>query len=203
MKKEELIELGLDATQIVEVFKLNGLALQNLKTKNKEVVNELTIEKETLAKNIEDMNVKLTELPNVEELNTKVQGYEEQIAGYEAEKATWEETSKSEVNKLTYDFLLDNSLKAAGAKSTKLAKAALNSDVIKLVDGKLEGIDTEMERMNKEFGYLFEKPAGDSTHVDTPGAGVNPIIPPFSTNKVDKLNDSQMSSIEKRLAKYQ
>ena len=199
MKKEDLVEIGLEKEQIDKVFKLNGLAIESARVKSEEIINGLKEENVKLTADFDEAKGKLENLPNVDELNSKITAYEEQVSGYEAEKASWEENSKAELDKLTYNFLLENSLSAAGAKSTKLAMSALNSEAIKLVDGKLEGLDEELQRVNTEFSYLF----GDSSEVGSnEQTGSKTNIPRFTTGKIEKLSDNQMSSIEKRLAKY-
>lgn len=195
MKKEELVEIGLSEEQINEVFKLNGLALENLKTKNKVIIEDLEAKNEELNTKVSTLTTDLEGVPNVEELTKEIEDYKSKITNYEEEVANLQSSKEEELNKVRYEFMLENSLKEAGFRSTEIAKAVINSESIKLVDGKLEGFEDEVKRLSEEHDYLFITPESDS----------GPKVPKYTTGKTQQLKkngDKQVSAFEDRLSKY-
>lgn len=59
-----------------------------------------------------------------------------------------------EAHKLSAE--IDSALARAGARNTKALRALLNTDDIKLENGILTGIDTQLEKIKEENGFLFE-----------------------------------------------
>ena len=149
MKKEDLIALGLNEEQIKTVFKLNGIAVENVRTQMAEVETKVSeLEQVKL-----DLEGKLANQVNSEDLSALEQAkvdLENKLAEKDVEIAGLMESNQKEIDKITYDNLLVNALKGAGAKSIRMAKAVLDTDAIKLVDGKLEGIDAEIARLTTD-----------------------------------------------------
>lgn len=157
MKKEELVELGLDDEQIKGVFKLNGIAVENVRTQMTEVEQErdsLKTEKEALEAQLAEGGVNQEDL---ESLKQAKEDLEAQLAAKDQEIEAARNEGQEKLDQFTYESLLEKALVDAGAKSLKMAKAVLNLDEVKLVDGKLEGIDEELERVTKddEFKHNF------------------------------------------------
>ncbi|MTI61866.1 MAG: scaffolding protein [Firmicutes bacterium] len=83
-----------------------------------------------------------------EELNQRIQELEEQ------NKTTTEEY-ESQLAAQKFDFELEKAIREAGARNPKAVKALLNTDEIKLEDGKLTGLSGQLENLKKEEDYLF------------------------------------------------
>lgn len=97
MTKEQLQELGLDDTQIKEVFKLNGLAVNNAKGDAEQVVSELENTKALLDK----ANGKIQEFStlDVDAIKQEAQKYKE---AYEQAKSE----AQQEIEAIKYDNAL-------------------------------------------------------------------------------------------------
>src|SRR5574343_253739 len=169
MKKEDLLELGLDETQIKEVFKLNGIAVEKVKTQLTEAKNE----KATLETELTELKKTMVSEADLEALKTEKAELETKL-----NEALEESTRK--IDEITYNHLLDSSLKSAGVRddvAIKAIKAIMNKEGIALKEGKLDGLDTELERLKTEAGYLFQ--------TDEPKGG-----PMFTTKSQDKIKTS-------------
>ena len=157
MKKEELVELGLNEDQIKGVFKLNGIAVENVRTQMTEVEQErdsLKTEKEALEIQLAEGGASQEDL---ESLKQAKEDLEAQLAAKDQEIEAARNEGQEKLDQFTYESLLEKALVDAGAKSITMAKAVLNLDEVKLVDGKLEGIDEELERVTNddEFKHNF------------------------------------------------
>src|SRR5699024_9387394 len=60
------------------------------------------------------------------------------------------------------DFAIENALRDSKARNPKIAKNALNIDELAFKDGKLYGIDEQLEALKESDAYLFgeDEPAG-------------------------------------------
>ena len=67
------------------------------------------------------------------------------------------------------DSAIDLALTKARAKSGIAAKAMLDLEKIKLEDGKLTGLDEQLEALKKDNGWLFEDESNTGVKVDTGG----------------------------------
>lgn len=94
----------------------------------------------------------------LEELKKKAQGNEELQAKIQELQSKNEETIQQYESKLAaqkFDFELEKALRDVGARNPKAVKALLNTDEIKLEDGKLVGLDAQLENLKKTDDYLF------------------------------------------------
>ena len=80
-----------------------------------------------------------------------------------------EEKHSKEMDKLQFNYALDGALSKAKCKNNKALKALLNLDEVKYQDGKLEGLETQLESLKTEASYLFEAEQQTPT-----GSGFNP-----------------------------
>lgn len=63
---------------------------------------------------------------------------------------------ESKISKMEFDNSLDNALSGAKCKNTKALKALLNMENIVLKDGKLDGLNEQLEAIKANESYLFE-----------------------------------------------
>lgn len=196
MTKEQLVELGLGEEQIKEVFKLNGIAIGNVRDK-------LTKAEEDAITN----QSKITDLEN--RLQTGIteadfENLKNEKASLERKLVKAQEESTKQIDKMTFDHLLDNSLKSAGAKSLVAVKALMKVEDLKLVDGKIEGLDDEITRLTTEFDYQFNSKEDvideSKPHFGKPLGGVNNSI---SQDDFKNMNYIQRLELKKNnVAEY-
>ena len=121
-------------------------------------------QKEELDKMVKERDVQLSDLSKNNKDNAELQkmlddlqvSNKNQIADYEAK-----------ISKMEFDNALDKTLSSAKCKNNKALKALLDIEGIKYQDGKLEGLEGQLENLKKEASYLFED-------VQSGGSGFNP-----------------------------
>lgn len=177
MKTEQLKALGLDETQVAEVFKLNGEAIENVKKQ----FSTLEEDNVNLKAKIGDLELKEVVEPEAHQslLDSKKL--------LEDELLNIKETHSKELEIIKFNNLLDNTLKDSGAKSLKAVRALMNMDEIKYEEGKLEGVDNVLENLQKEYSYLFHTEESSIRNLTTPGKGTR---------------NSDKSLLAKKLSKY-
>ena len=79
-----------------------------------------------------------------------------------------EENHSKEMHNLQFNFALEGALTNAKSKNNKALKALLNMDNIKYQEGKLEGLQEQIEALQKDASYLFNL---DTTPQNTGGLG--------------------------------
>ena len=179
MKTEQLKALGLDETQIAEVFKLNGEAIENVK-KQFSTLKEDNI---NLRTKVGELELKLEEVIEPEVYQSLLDSKEQ----LEDELSNIKEMHSKELESIKFNNLLDNTLKDSGAKSLKAVKALINMDEIEYKDSKLEGIDKVLENLQEEYDYLFHTEESRIRNLTTPGKGTR---------------NSDRSLLAKKLSKY-
>lgn len=115
-------------------------------------LNEVTEQRDEYKSMLDERNTQL------EELKKKAQGNEDLQAKIEELQSKNEETVQEYESKLSaqkFDFELEKAIREAGARNPKAVKALLNTAEIKLEDGKLSGLEAQMEKLKKEEDYLF------------------------------------------------
>lgn len=155
MKKEELTALGLSEEQIASVFKLNGLDIEELKSKQETLTTQL----EQASTQIKERDTQLEALKsnagNSEELQAKIKELQEENAS---------KTKEYEENlyKTQFSNELEKALLKANVRDVNIARAAFNIDDLKLEDGKLTGFDEQLNTIKENHAYLFADtiPAG-------------------------------------------
>lgn len=84
-----------------------------------------------------------------EELNAKIA---ELTATNEKTKTEYE----TKISQRERDYLLQDSLKIAKAKNPKATMALLDLEKVVVKDGKLDGLDSQIEALRKSDAYLFD-----------------------------------------------
>ena len=79
-----------------------------------------------------------------------------------------EENHSKEMHNLQFNFALEGALTNAKSKNNKALKALLNMDNIKYQEGKLEGLQEQIEALKNDASYLFDL---DTTPQNTGGLG--------------------------------
>lgn len=109
--------------------------------------------------------------------------------------------SEKQIAALRRDNAVDRALMAAKAKNPKLAKAALNMDLIKLDGENLLGLNEQLENLKKTDGYLFDD-TGKEDPNNNSSFRVNSGDEHKSGNEaeLDKMSDEEYykSTLEKK-----
>lgn len=158
MRKEELVALGLDETQINEVFKIRGKEIEESKVTLSTLQADKELAEKTLADLQKDIETKYVAPEAVETLKSEKTALETQIAKLV-------EDHNEEIFGIQYNGALDSELTKAGAVNLKFAKEILNVDNIKFEDGKLNGLEDELKAARENHAYLF---AQDAINTDKP-----------------------------------
>lgn len=129
MKKEELLELGLNEEQIQGVFKLNGQDINSIKS-----------ERDNLKAELDVANNKISDFEkiNVDEIKAEVEKY------------------KNEISNLKLDHSIENSLLKSKVKNPKAAKALLDMEALKNSKNFDSDLENQIKSMKESDSYLFE-----------------------------------------------
>lgn len=188
MNTKQLKELGLDETQIAEVFKLNGLAIENAKSQ----VTSIEDDNAKLKLSVEELEAKLKEV-------IKPESHEELLNEKERLETELEDIKSShakEVEEIKFSNLLNNTLMKSGARSLEAVKAVISNEDMVYKDGKIEGLDEVISKAQEDFDYLFNIESNTDSLADkgvlkftAPGKGTrskNNSLDPFAkaTSKI-------------------
>lgn len=169
MKKEELIELGLDeeTAKKVEAASTEELKGYVEKTKYSEletVKNQLEESNKTVNKQLEDLK---KNTGDAEALKVEIQKMQDENKSKETEYA-------NNIKKLKVDNAVELALIGAKAKNTKAVKALLNLENLEIgEDGKVKGLEDQIKNLTKDEGtaFLFEAESKTETPKGTDPAG--------------------------------
>ena len=75
---------------------------------------------------------------------------------------------KNKINQIQFDYALDGALTNAKSKNNKAIKALLDMNSIKYQEGKLEGLQEQIEALQIDASYLFDL---NNTPSNTGGIG--------------------------------
>ena len=92
-----------------------------------------------LSKNNKDNEVLLNQIKDLQALNKQT------TTDYE-----------NKINQMQFDYALDGALTNAKSKNNKALKALLDMNSIKYQEGKFEGLQEQIEALQKDASYLFD-----------------------------------------------
>ena len=124
-------------------------------------------QKADLDEQIKAANTTITELKKNNKDNEALQ---QTIQDHEA---TIENLKKESAQK-DFNYALDSALKDNKCKNAKALKALLNLDDIKFNEGKLEGLESQLNALKESDGYLFE--TSNPAPGNTGGTGTHPRV---------------------------
>lgn len=150
MNREALKALGLNDEQVDAVMAAHGQATGTLTQQ----VTELTTERDNLQTQVSNYGTQIEELKTTsgEELTSKI----EEIKQAQAAKLAENEQAMAELKK-GYEVRL--ALQAAGARNAKAVEALLDRSIIKVEDGKVVGINEQIENLKngEDTSFLFQE----------------------------------------------
>lgn len=161
MKKEDLEKIGLTEEQQAEVFRLNGLAIEQYKTENVELtakIQSLETEKTNLTTDLETANNTIQEFKNmdIDAIKSKADEYKTKYEETEAKRI-------AELKDLELNHTLETGLLKAGAKNTKAVKALLDIEALKTSQNLDTDIEAAITGLKESDVYLFND--GDNGQV--------------------------------------
>lgn len=163
--EEQLIKLGLTQEQAQAV-----LAAQPTPPEMSTQVTALQTEIDDYKQQLADRDQQLNDLQKQAQGNEELQA---QITALQEQNAQAATEYEHKLQQQQFDFALTEALRDAKAKNPTAVKALLQLDGIEFVDGKLKGLDKQLEALKGTDDYLF---VADGLKGNTPpqGGGVAP-----------------------------
>lgn len=147
MKRDFLVSLGLTDDVIDKIMSENGKDIENIKSKYSDY--------DDLKSQLADAQKQLDGFKAID-----IDGLKRSAEEWQAKAIKAEEDAKATLNKVKFDFALDNALTGAKARNLKAVKALLDVDSLKYEGDKIVGLDEQLQSLRDSAGYLFE---GDDT----------------------------------------
>lgn len=168
MKREELQKLGLSEEQVNGVMKLHGQTTAEAE-KLKETNESLTTERDSYKSQLDQRDHDLADLKKSAKSNDELSS---QLTNLQ--KKYDDDTTKltEQLDKTKLNAAVTASLAKTNARDADDLRRFLNDDELKLgEDGSLNGLDAQVEALQKSKPYLFAgKP---DPHYDPAGGGKN------------------------------
>lgn len=161
MKTEELIALGITEDQAKSILVINGKDIEATKAKFADY-DDLKTQITTANKTIQDFK------------DMDIDGIKKSADDYKLKFEQAETASQTKINELQFNHALDGALTGSKAKNTKVVKALLDTNGLKLNGEEIVGLKEQLEKIKTDNGYLFEDET-PQPHF-TKGAGSPPTI---------------------------
>lgn len=164
---EVLKKCGVEEEKANEIVKAMGEA--KIYTTNLENVdvryNKLQEQKKQLEEASKNYQKQLEELTKN---NADVEALNKLVEQLQLSNKELETNHKQEMDRLQFNFALEGALNSAKSKNNKALKALLDMNSIKYQEGKFEGLQEQIEALQKDASYLFDL---DTTPQNTGGLG--------------------------------
>ena len=152
---EVLKKCGVEEDKANEIVKAMGEA--KIYTTNLENVdvryNKLQEQKKQLEEASKTYQKQLEELTKN---NADVEALNKLVEQLQLSNKELETNHKQEMDRLQFDFALEGALNSAKSKNNKALKALLDMNSIKYQEGKFEGLQEQIEALQKDASYLFD-----------------------------------------------
>ena len=164
---EILKNCGVEEEKANEIVKaMNEAKIYTTNIENVDVrYNKLQEQKKQLEEASKTYQKQLEELTKN---NADVEALNKLVEQLQLSNKELEENHSKEMYNLQFDFALESALNNAKCKNNKALKALLDMNSIKYQEGKLEGLNTQIEALQKDASYLFDL---DTTPGNTGGIG--------------------------------
>ena len=164
---EILKNCGVEEEKANEIVKaMNEAKIYTTNLENVDVrYNKLQEQKKQLEEASKTYQKQLEELTKN---NADVEALNKLVEQLQLSNKELEENHSKEMHNLQFNFALEGALTNAKSKNNKALKALLNMDNIKYQEGKLEGLQEQIEALQKDASYLFNL---ETTPQSTGGLG--------------------------------
>ena len=188
---EILKNCGVEEEKANEIVKaMNEAKIYTTNLENVDVrYNKLQEQKKQLEEASKTYQKQLEELTKN---NADVEALNKLVEQLQLSNKELEENHSKEMYNLQFDFALESALNNAKCKNNKALKALLDMNSIKYQEGKLEGLNTQIEALQKNASYLFDL---DTTPGNTGGIGQFGRNNPKGITKEEFRNMSYMEKI--------
>lgn len=151
MERKFLEGLGLEKDAIDKVMAEYGKSINDYKEKAEKV--------DVLNSQIDDYKQQLTDRDNqLQELKkVDAEGLQAEIDRLTEENKTTANDYQEKLDKQAKDFAIETTLRNEKARNPKIAKKAIDFDAITYKDGKLIGVDEQLDAIKESDPYLFEE----------------------------------------------
>lgn len=143
-------------------------------------------EHDTLQARFDGMNEQLTTA------NKKLEGYDPEWKTKAAQAA---QQADERVKQIEFDYALNAALGVAKARNATAVKALLNMDGLKLTDGKIVGLQEQLDAIKAENDFLFEGEQQSAPRF----SAATPGIQSGSTDKKTQLNDALKNALGRQV----
>ena len=153
--KDLLVSQGLNEEQVTNILKaMNEAKIYTTSLENVDVrYNKLQEQKKQLEEASKGYEKQLKDL---QKNNADVDALNKLVEQLQLSNKELEENHSKEMHNLQFNFALEGALTNAKSKNNKALKALLNMDNIKYQEGKLEGLQEQIEALQKDASYLFD-----------------------------------------------
>ena len=164
---EILKNCGVEEEKANEIVKaMNEAKIYTTNLENVDVrYNKLQEQKKQLEEASKTYQKQLEELTKN---NADVEALNKLVEQLQLSNKELEENHSKEMHNLQFNFALEGALTNAKSKNNKALKALLNMDNIRYQEGKLEGLQEQIEALQKDASYLFDL---ETTPQNTGGLG--------------------------------
>lgn len=165
MKKEDLIELGIDEEVAKSVMAMHGKTVTGLNTQISTVESERDQFKEQLESNQTELNTLKESAKGNEELTKQLEELQTKYDSIQSE-------TESKLAHQKKDFAIKLALKDVNPLDEDIVLAQLNTDTIQVTDSGLQGLKEQIETLKENKSFLFkqeELPTPPSPQIVVPG----------------------------------
>ena len=162
MLREILKKQGLEDQVIENIFSdmAEGKVYITKEQNIEERYSKVKSQKNELDKQLAERDKQIEELMKNNSSNTELLN---QLEVLKQENLNSKNEYESKISKLEFNYALDKALLGAKCRNTTALKALLRLDDIKMNEGKLEGLEEQLETLKENDGYLFEEVQGVNT----------------------------------------
>ena len=165
--KDLLVSQGLNEEQVTNILKaMNEAKIYTTSLENVDVrYNKLQEQKKQLEEASKGYEKQLKDL---QKNNADVDALNKLVEQLQLSNKELEENHSKEMYDLQFNFALEGALNSAKSKNNKALKALLDMNSIKYQEGKLEGLQEQIEALKNDASYLFDL---ETAPVNTGGIG--------------------------------
>ena len=190
---EVLRKCGVEEDKANEIVKAMGEA--KIYTTNLENVdvryNKLQEQKKQLEEASKTYQKQLEELTKN---NADVEALNKLVEQLQLSNKELEDKHSKEMYNLQFDFALEGALNNAKSKNNKALKALLDMNSIKYQEGKLEGLQEQIEVLQKDASYLFDL---NTAPANTGGLGSfgrsGTTVPKFTSDDIKRMSAEEIN----------
>ena len=167
MLKEILGKCGVEEERANEIVKaMNEAKVYTTKLENADIRYSKLQEQN---KELKEANKSYeTQLVDFQKNNADIEALNKVVEELKLSNKELESNHKKEIEMIQFNHELDKGLTSAKCKNNKALKALLDMNSIKLEEGKLTGLQEQIEALQKDASYLFD------TETTPAGSGFNP-----------------------------